>query len=254
MSKGGHEVAGLRWFARGFVVTVVVGLALTFLPTTSRAAGTYTATANARLVGVDFTAVPAIAFDQLVDAGVSAAQAQIDSLGNDPGVRVVAVPERLGGAPPRAGRRHHRGPDQRPHPAVPPDRRHQRDHPGRPPRAGHRSSSTRESTAGNSRGSVTDGATRAVARTTADDARVVAHAETTISSLQLTPVLSLDGVRTTADATRAADGDIDLSSSFEVAAIIDPRPAASRSPPPRCPCSAATSPSGWTCRACSDSS
>ena len=218
MSEGGHEVAGLRWFARGFVVTVVVGLALTFLPTTSRAAGTYTATANARLVGVDFTAVPAIAFDQLVDAGVSAAQAQIDSLGTTrafasspyPSDTVVLLPGLVAGI--TGGQTSALIP---PYPLIAAT--------NETTPVDHRELGTlvldAQSTAGNSRGTVTDGATRAVARTTADDARVIAHAETTISSLQLTPVLSLDGVRTTADATRAADGDIDLSSSFEVAAI-----------------------------------
>lgn len=218
MSKGGHEVAGPRWFARGFVVTVVVGLALTFLPTTSRAAGTYTATANARLVGVDFTAVPAIAFDQLVDAGVSAAEAQIDSLGSTrafaaspyPSESVVLLPGLIAGI--TGGQTSALLP---PYPLIAAT--------NETTPVDHRELGPlvldAQSTVGNSRGSVTDGATRAVARTTADEARVVAHAETTISSLQLTPVLSLDGVRTVADATRAADGDIDLSSSFEVAAI-----------------------------------
>ncbi len=199
-------------------MTVAAAMALTLLPTRSGAAGTYTATANARLVGVDFTAVPAIAFDQLVDAGVSAAQAQIDSLGTTrafasspyPSESVVLLPGLIAGI--TGGQTSALIP---PYPLIAAT--------NETTPADHRELGPlvldAQSTAGNSRGSVTDGVTRAVARTTADDSRVVARAETTISSLQLTSVLSLDGIHTVAEATRTAGGDIDLSSSFEVAAI-----------------------------------
>ncbi len=209
----------LRWFARGFLATIVVALGLTLVPRASRAdTGTYTATADARLVGVDFTVAPPIAFDQLVDAGLSVAQAQIDSLGTTqafasspyPSQSVVLLPGLIAGI--TKGETSSLIP---PYPLIaasnattPTD---------------HRQVGTlvldAQSSAGSSRGSVTDGVTRGAAETTANDDRVVARAETSITSLQLTSTLSLDGVHTVAEAQRTASGKVQLSSTFEVAGL-----------------------------------
>jgi hypothetical protein len=209
----------VRWFARGFAVTIAVALGLALVPSASQAgAGTYTATADARLVGVDLTVAPPIAFDQLVDAGLSVAQARIDSLGTTqgfasspyPSQSVVLLPGLIAGI--TNGQTSALIP---PYPLIaatsatmPSD---------------HRELGTlvldAESSPGNSRGSVTDGVTRGLARTTADDDTVVARAETSITSLQLTSTLSLDGVHTVAEARRSSEGKVTLSSSFEVAGL-----------------------------------
>lgn len=193
-------------------------LVLALPPTSSGAAGNYAATADARLVGVDFTAVPAIAFDQLIDAGVSAAQAQIDSLGTTmafasspyPSNSVVLLPGLVAGV--SGGQTSDLIPQ---YPLIAST--------DETNAADHRELGTivldAASVLGSSRGTVTDGATSATATTTAEEARVVARAETTISSIQLTPALSLDGVRTTAEAVQTPGGELELASSFEVAAL-----------------------------------
>lgn len=203
---------------RAVVTTIGVAIALSLLPGISRAATTYTATANARLVGVDFTVTPAVAFDQLIDAGVSVAQAQIDSLGVTrafastpyPSNSVVLLPGLIAGI--SNGATSELIPD---YPLIAAS--------NETTSADHRQLGTIAldalSETGDSRGTITDGATRAVARTTAKDERVVAHAETSVSSLQLTSALTLEGVRTVADATRNAGGKISTTSSFEVAAL-----------------------------------
>ena len=216
--SGGNGMRSRGWRVRGGGATILVALGLTLLSGSSRAAENYTATANARLIGIDFTVTPPIAFDQLIDVGVSAAQAQIDSLGTTrafasspyPSNSVVLLPGLVAGL--SAGATSDLVPE---YPLIAST--------NETTASDHKELGTlvldAQSTSGSSRGTVTDGATRAIAHTTADDDLVVARAETTVSSLQLTPLLSLDGIRTTAEARRTPGGDIDLSSSFEVAAI-----------------------------------
>src|SRR5690349_1494982 len=175
------------------ISAMAVAAVLLAVPTTSGAAGNYTATADARLVAVDFTAVPAIAFDQLIDAGASTAQAQIDSLGTTrafasspyPSNSIVLLPGLIAGV--SGGQTSDLIPN---YPLIAAS--------NETTPTDHRELGTvvldAASSIGNSRGTVTDGLTSATARTTADDAGVVAHAETTISSIQLSSALSLDGV------------------------------------------------------------
>ena len=246
-------MAGLRWFARGFVVTVVVGLALTFLPTTSRAAGTYTATANARLVGVDFTAVPG---HRLRPAGRrrGVGRAGPDRLARRttrafasspyPSESVVLLPGLIAGI--TGGQTSALLP---PYPLIAAT--------NETTPVDHRELGPlvldAQSTAGNSRGSVTDGATRAVARTTADDARrgrprrdhdLLAPADPGAVARRCPHRGRRHAAPPTATSTSRRRSRWPRSRSSA---------SGSRSPPRRCRSSAATSLSGWTCRACSDS-
>lgn len=206
-----------RW-ARPLTVVAAALLALT-VPSGARAeTGPYTATANARLVSVDFTTVPPIAFDQLIDAGVSVAQAEVDSLGGTkafasspyPSNSIVLLPGLVAGV--TAGQTSDLIPN---YPLIAST--------NETSPSDHRELATvvldAQSTAGNSRGFVTDGLTRAEAVTVADDSKVQSRAETTVSSIKLGSALSLDGIRTVAQASRTADGEVQRSSSFEVAAL-----------------------------------
>lgn len=207
----------MRLVRVGAALGLVAG-SLAVWPATSEAAGSYTATANARLVGIDFTVAPSVAFDQLIDAGVSTAQAQINSLGDGsafasspyPSNSVVLLPGLVAGISD--------GKTSKLVPAYPLIAASNATTP-----TDHKELGTlvldAESAAGNGRGSVTDGATRAVAKTFVNNEDVIARAETTISSLQLGPLLSLDGVRTVAEARRSPGGKVKTTSSFEIAAI-----------------------------------
>src|SRR5260370_40975046 len=73
------------WRLRGSVVVVAGVLAVLAAPVPAGAqfgsGSAFTATANARLAQVTFTAQPPIGVDPLLDPGASTAQAQVDSLG-----------------------------------------------------------------------------------------------------------------------------------------------------------------------------
>lgn len=209
--QGGHAARGLFVAAVAFVAVAI--------PTPARAASApYTATANARLVGVDFTTVPPIAFPQLIDAGVSVAQAQVDSLGGTrafasspyPSNSVVLLPGLVAGV--TKGQTSALIPD---YPLIAAS--------NETTPSDHRELATivmdAESAVGNSRGTVTDGLTRGEAVTLGDDTKIKARAETTISSIKLASFFSIDGVRTVAEASRGLDGTVQRSSSFEVAAL-----------------------------------
>jgi hypothetical protein len=196
----------------------MVALALG-LPADAGAASAYTATADARLLAVDLTATPSILFDPLVDAGVSVAQAQIDSLGGTaafasdpyPGGTLIGLPSLLGTATNGAI------------PSLPAYPLLVTTDQGTP--SGHVEVGTivldAQSRPGSSTGRTTDGVASAHASTTADaDGGLVrAHAETAIPSVQLSPSLSLNGLRSAADATRSPSGELVRSSTFEVAAL-----------------------------------
>jgi hypothetical protein len=196
----------------------IVALALC-LPSDAGAASSYTATADARLIAVDLTTSPPILFDPLFDGGVSVAQAQIDSLGGTaafasdpyPGGTVIGLPSLLGTATGGAI------------PSLPAYPLLVTSDQGTP--SGHIDAGTvvldAQSRPGSSTGRTTDGVASAQATTTADadGGRVHAHAETAIPSVQLSPLLSLNGLRSAADATRSPSGSLARSSSFEVAAL-----------------------------------
>jgi hypothetical protein len=179
----------------------------------------YTATADARLVSASFTTTPGVLFDQLVDGGASAAQAQIDSLGGTsafasdpyPGATVLGLPGLLAGS---SGGQTSSLP---PYPLVAAS--------DQSTPASHRQVGTlsldAQSQSGSSTGSVNDGARSATARTTFDPGtgETHSHAESTISSLQLTSTLTANGVRAVADAVKRASGQTERTSSFEVSSL-----------------------------------
>jgi hypothetical protein len=212
---------GLRLSRRQWSGALALGIvALAFgLPSDAGAASAYTATADARLLAVDLTATPSILFDPLIDAGVSVAQAQIDSLGGTaafasdlfPGGTVIGLPSLLGtatnGAIPSL-------------PAYPLLVTSDQSTPSSRVEAGTVVLDA-QSRPGSSSGRTTDGVASAQATTTADadGGRVNAHAETAIPSVQLSPLLSLNGLRSMADATKSPSGELVRSSTFEVAAL-----------------------------------
>jgi hypothetical protein len=207
--------SAVRWASvAGLCATTVVGLA-----TPGEADfynGSYTATASASLIGVGFTVQPGVLFDQLIDAGASVAQAQIDSLGTTnafasdpyPSTSVVGLPGLgaafgFGGVPayPLIASSNARTPTD------------------------HKSAGSitlgASSAVGSSKGNVTDGATTAAASTTFDTTsnKVTSVADSQISSLSAGSELSLSGVHTTASMTVASDGTAKQDSSFTVSSL-----------------------------------
>jgi hypothetical protein len=179
----------------------------------------YTATADARLVAAAFTTSPGVLFDQLVDVGSSAAQAQIDSLGGTsafasdpyPGATVLGLPGLLASGS---------GGQTSALPAYPLVAASDQTTPSAHRQLGPLALDA-QSQGGASTGTVNDGARRATARTTfdADTGETRSHAESTISSLQLTTTLSVNGVHAVADAVKRPSGPTERTSSFEVSSL-----------------------------------
>ncbi|MEY2569757.1 MAG: hypothetical protein QOE63_107, partial [Acidimicrobiaceae bacterium] len=202
---------------RGLLGLIAVSVALSY-PTDARAAGAYTAAADARLVAVDVTAVPSILFDPLLDPGASVAQAQIDSLGGTaafastlyPGSTVLGLPGLLAGYGFPSGSVPSYPVIVSSNQSVPAD---------------HREAGTivldAQSQPGSSTATETDGAASATATTSVDTATdtVHAHAETAVPTVQLGTALALSGVRTVADVVKGPTGDLTRTSSFEVSSL-----------------------------------
>jgi hypothetical protein len=209
----------VRSSAAAFVVCVV--LLLLVLPgvTRARAASSYTATAGARLVNVEVAAQPPIAFDPLVDAGASVAQAQIDTLGNNlafastpyPGATVIQLPSLVAGI--AAGATSFV-------PGYPLIAAADQTTP-----TSHKAFGTvvldARSADGHADGAVTDGATSAVADTTYDPGAdaVTASATSKVGTVDLgNPVLSIGTVQARAKAV-ASGGSVERTSAFTVAGL-----------------------------------
>jgi hypothetical protein len=206
-----------RRVLRGLLVVAVFGV-IGFQGGAARAASSYTANADARLFAVDFTTTPPILFDPLFDGGSSVAQAQIDSLGGTaafaadpyPGSTVLGLPGLLAsnGVPTSSA------------PTYPLVVSSDQANP-----SGHREAGTivldAQSQPNTSSSSATDGAASSQSTATADPdtGEAHAHAEATISSLQLSSTLSLNGVRTSADVTKAPSGTLERTASFEVSSL-----------------------------------
>ncbi|HVW34362.1 MAG TPA: hypothetical protein VHL53_17645, partial [Acidimicrobiia bacterium] len=181
----------------------------------------FTATADARVAGVNFTAVPPVLFTQLVDAGGAVAQAQIDSLGAStafastpyPSESVVLLPSLMAGL--TGGATSALVPQ---YPLIVSST-----YPAKP--EGRAQAATVRLVAASddrrSSGDVSDGVNRGFATVGFDPATeaVVAHAEAAVGDIQLAPALSLSGIRSSADVTKTATGELQRASSFEVGAL-----------------------------------
>jgi hypothetical protein len=184
--------------------------------TPSHADGAYTATASASLVNVDFTTVPGVVFDQLINAGASVAQAQIDSLGDTsafaaepyPSASVVALPALAAGLGVSGL------------PSYPLIASSNAGIPASRTTAGP-IVLTAKSTTGMSAGSVTDGATAGSATVDVDPSSgvVEARALTSVSGVEATSTLTIDGVTSTAAMSVSPSGKTTVTSSFAVATL-----------------------------------
>jgi hypothetical protein len=186
----------------------------------STGGGSYTATADTRFASVDLTTVPGVLFDQLVDAGVGVAQAQLDSLGQSaayastpyPSGSVVALPGLL------AGLTGGKLPSLPGYPLIASS-----SDPLRPTASAGvgplRLEAHSSSTA--SAGSATDGVSQATAAVGWDAGRQVAtaHAEAALPSVTVVDGLSIFGLHAVADARQGPDGELHRSSSFELAGL-----------------------------------
>lgn len=187
----------------------------------SAAAGSFTATADARLLAVDLTTEPGVLFDQLVDAGYEVAQAQLDSLGGStgfasnpyPSETVVLLPGLLASL--SAGGTSDVVPPYpliatSAHPLTPDDRL-----------AAGPVVLEASSRAAGSRAQAADGAGRSVAEVGYDEGTdtVVARAETSLASVPVSSALTLHGLRSVAEVRRTSAGDLERTSSFEIAAV-----------------------------------
>ncbi|GAA0616672.1 hypothetical protein GCM10009547_18460 [Sporichthya brevicatena] len=188
---------------------------------TARADSTFEAVADARLAAVNFTAEPPVIFGQLVDAGGSVAQASLNSLGNStafasdpyPSESAVLAPGLIAGLTGGATS------DVVPaYPLIASS-----NFPSVPEKRVQAGPVTLEATSGvaTSRGSTANGANTGLASVTRDpsDDRVTARAEVAGSSVVLSDALVLNGVRSAATASRLPSGQIELTSSFDVAAL-----------------------------------
>lgn len=187
----------------------------------SSAATTYTATADARLVAVDLTTVPGVLFDQIVDAGYDVAQAQLDSLGQSngfasnpyPSETVVLLPGLVAGLTEGAS-----SDVVPPYPLIASS-----SHPTAPDQRTSAGALVLEasSRAASSRAQATDSIGRSVAEVGLDGSTgvVVARAETSLASLPLSSALTLHGIRSVAEARLTPAGEIERTSSFELAAL-----------------------------------
>jgi hypothetical protein len=182
----------------------------------------FSAVADARLTAVNFTFVPGIVFPQLIDAGSAVAQAELSSLGDSrsfasspyPSESAVLLPGLVAGL--TNGGTSGVVPE---YPLVASS-----SHPTTPAQRVEAGSLVLDAASGerSTRGAASDGldeATATVARD-ANTGAVVARAETAAASIRLSSLLSLDGVRSTAEARTADDGTVELTSSFDVGALV----------------------------------
>ena len=188
-----------------------------------RSASSFAATASARLVAVDIRPAPTVVFDPLFDGGQSVAQAQLDSLGTSrafaasayPGSTVLALPGTL--ATVTNGKV---GSDQIPRYPLYVDS----SDPTKP--SDHQTVGAydlaADSTSVESRATATDGATKGAASVTVDPANgdVVARAVTTIAAVRVNDQLTLNGVRSLAEARQSPSGEVRRASTFEVDSVV----------------------------------
>jgi hypothetical protein len=212
------------WRLRGSVLVVAGVLAVLAAPVPAGAqfgsGSAFTATANARLVQVTFTAQPPIGVDPLLDPGASTAQAQVDSLGVSqafassayPGQSVLTADGSLSTVTDgRVGSKEI--PDypliaSSAYPAHPTDG----------VEAGPLKM-TAESSSLSSTGLATDGLGQAVARASSEPSTLeaAASAETRFGSIQLGKLVQVRGAHSFAAARQEPSGKLQATSLFEVA-------------------------------------
>jgi hypothetical protein len=200
------------------VLAVVTSLSAT---ASSQPSGTYTATADGRIVAVDFRPVPGIVFDQLVDAGVGVAQAQLDSLGGSsaftsnayPSQSVVLLPGLIGGL--SGGATSALIPN---YPLI-----SSSTYPTKPSQRVEAGTVVLEATSnGNSsRGNGTDGVNRAESAVSFDATSdtVIARSETNVAAIRLSDVLTIFGVRSFAEVRQRVGAVLQRSSGIEVSSL-----------------------------------
>jgi hypothetical protein len=222
--ENGRRRAWQAWGRSGAAVGLAIGtlvLASPWRPADAAASGTYSGVADARLLAVGLNLSPPLIFPQLVDAGSSVAQAELSSLGTStafasdpyPSGSVVAAPGLVAGL--TGGATSGLVPD---YPLitssafpVQPDGRVQ---------AGPidlQAHSERASTRASSR----NGLDVAEASVTADGdlGEVTVRAQASAAAVNISSLLSVDGVRSSATAKAGPDGKVQLSSSFDVVAL-----------------------------------
>ncbi|MDQ1492203.1 MAG: hypothetical protein QOJ23_4717 [Actinomycetota bacterium] len=185
-------------------------------------ASAFTATANARLVQVTFTAKPPIGVDPLLDPGAATAQAQVDSLGVSqafasstyPGQSVLTADGSLSTV--TDGRV---GSEEIPeYPFIASSA-----YPSRPTDSVEAGPLTMraESSSLSSAGLATDGLGQAVARagTEPSTLEASASAETRFGSLRLGKLVQVSGVHSFAAARQEPSGQLQTTSLFEVAGL-----------------------------------
>ncbi|HEV7861646.1 MAG TPA: hypothetical protein VGR20_03060, partial [Acidimicrobiia bacterium] len=186
------------------------------------AGSAFTATANARLVQVTFTAQPPIGVDPLLDPGAATAQAQVDSLGVSqafassayPGQSVLTADGSL--ATVTDGRVGSKEIPEYPfiassgYPSRPTDR----------VEAGPLTM-TAESSSLSSAGLATDGLGQAVARASSEPSTLEASAsaETRFGSVRLGKLVQVSGIRSFAAARQEPSGELRTTSVLEVAGL-----------------------------------
>lgn len=182
----------------------------------------FTATASARLVGFDIRLSPTIGFDPLVDAGAAVAEAQLDSRGGAssfaatpyPGSAVITLPGTvsvltMGDIPAESIPEYPLYADAS-HPTNPSEQL----------RVGVYDLSASATTV-DSRATATDGQTVGSAHITSDPGTdtVVARSEASVAAFRVGDLLTLNGVRSSAEVRQVAGGELERSASFEVASV-----------------------------------
>jgi hypothetical protein len=194
------------------------------MPSTGEPSSTlsFSAVADSRLVSANFTVEPGIIFPQLIDAGSSVAQAQLSSLGDSkafasdpyPSESAVLLPGLVAGL--TSGATSGIVPE---YPLIASS-----SFPAKPDQrvALANLSLSAQSAPDRTTGSAGNGLNEAVASAERDpgSGTVTVKATTAAAALSLPGLLSLDGVRSTATAKQAPGGKVELSSSFDIGALV----------------------------------
>lgn len=181
-------------------------------------AGTFNGTASSELVRVIASPEPAILLDPLLDPGVTMAQAAADSLGTSTAYAKSVFPGTLYGLLPGLGSLTGAA---LPVPANPLEVASS--HPSNPEADQSAGTITLRAASDptSSSGSATNGVDEATASVVADVERgdVVSSATAALGTLRISDLLELHGVRTFTRAARTSAGELERSSSLELAAI-----------------------------------
>lgn len=224
-SRRSRRRAALGRRAASLAAVIGVMLVLLAAPGSAQLDGegsSFTATASARLVAVDFRLAPTIGFDPLLDPGQSVAQAQLDSLGvskayaanSYPGATVLGLPGLIGFATDGAV-----GSEDIPAYPLYAQSSYPTESESHVAAGLYQLSAVSSPVA--STGRATDGSTSGTASATADPATgdVVAQSESTVAGFRVSEALTVHGVRSAAEVRQSTSGDLERSSTFEISAL-----------------------------------